>query len=144
MAFGPPPSRIFSSSFRTVATRSANARILDSKRSEPGSTLVGRTLLIVMDVESIRSRMRRLQSDLRNYLLYQRAADAGISPGSSENWERLSLQEPRRYNSAMLRKLASRPDWQIALMATVALRLFFFAMAIVFFPSLHPDRALIA
>src|ERR1039458_9862090 len=58
MALAPPPSRIFSSSLRTWATRSARARMLDSKRSELGSTLVGRTLLIVRAVESIRSGMR--------------------------------------------------------------------------------------
>src|ERR1019366_3123681 len=58
MAFGPPPSRIFSSSLRTWATRSARARMLDSKRRELGSSLVGRTLLIVRAVESIRSGMR--------------------------------------------------------------------------------------
>src|ERR1022692_3179839 len=57
MALAPPPSRIFSSSLRTWATRSARARMLDSKRSELGSTLVGRTLLIVRAVESIRSGM---------------------------------------------------------------------------------------
>ena len=58
MAFGPPPSRIFSSSLRTWATRSASARMLDSKRRELGSILVGRTLLMERAVESVRSLMR--------------------------------------------------------------------------------------
>src|ERR1039458_10757705 len=58
MALAPPPSRIFSSSLRTRATSSASARMLDSKRRELGSTLVGRTLLMERAVDSIRSRMR--------------------------------------------------------------------------------------
>jgi len=43
----------------------------------------------------------------------------------------------------MLRKLASRPDWQIALAVTAALRVFYMAMAAAFLPFLHPDPALI-
>ncbi len=43
----------------------------------------------------------------------------------------------------MLRKLASRPDWQIALALTAALRVFYTAMAAAFLPFLHPDPALI-
>lgn len=43
----------------------------------------------------------------------------------------------------MLRKLASRPDWQIAMAATAALRVFYTAMATAFLPFLHPDPALI-
>jgi hypothetical protein len=43
----------------------------------------------------------------------------------------------------MLRKLASWPDWQIALAVTVALRVFYSAMAAAFLPFLHPDPALI-
>jgi hypothetical protein len=43
----------------------------------------------------------------------------------------------------MLRRLASRPDWQIALAVTVALRVFYTAIAAVFLPFLHPDPALI-
>jgi hypothetical protein len=43
----------------------------------------------------------------------------------------------------MLRKLASRPDWQIALALTAGLRIFYSAMAAVFLPFLHPDPALI-
>jgi hypothetical protein len=39
----------------------------------------------------------------------------------------------------MLRKLASRPDWQIAILATAALRVFYTAMAAAFLPFLHPD-----
>src|SRR6202142_1984124 len=57
MALGPPPSRIFSSSLRIWATRSASARMLDSKRSEAGSTLVARTLLMARAVDSVRSGM---------------------------------------------------------------------------------------
>ena len=48
-----------------------------------------------------------------------------------------------RYNLKMLRKFASRPDWQIAIAATAALRLFYTAMAAAFLPFLHPDPALI-
>ncbi|MBZ5614998.1 MAG: hypothetical protein LAO23_13390, partial [Acidobacteriia bacterium] len=43
----------------------------------------------------------------------------------------------------MLRKLASRPDWQIALGATAALRVFYSAMAAAFLPFLHPDPVLV-
>jgi len=43
----------------------------------------------------------------------------------------------------MLRKLASCPDWQIALALTAALRIFYSAMAAAFLPFLHPDPALI-
>ena len=39
----------------------------------------------------------------------------------------------------MLRKLASRPDWQIAILATAALRVFYTAIAAAFLPFLHPD-----
>ncbi len=48
-----------------------------------------------------------------------------------------------RYNLAMLRKLASRPDWQIALAVTAVLRVFYTAMAAAVMPFLHPDPALI-
>jgi hypothetical protein len=43
----------------------------------------------------------------------------------------------------MFRKLATRPDWQIALTATLSLRVFFTAVAAAFSPFLHPDAALI-
>jgi hypothetical protein len=43
----------------------------------------------------------------------------------------------------MLRRLASRPDWQIALALTAALRVFYSATAAAFLPFLHPDPALI-
>ncbi len=43
----------------------------------------------------------------------------------------------------MLRKLASRPDWQIALALTAALRVFYTTVAAAFVPFLHPDPALI-
>jgi len=48
-----------------------------------------------------------------------------------------------RYNLRMLRKLAFRPDWQIAVVVTAALRVFYTAMAAAFMPFLHPDPALI-
>ncbi len=48
-----------------------------------------------------------------------------------------------RYNLKMLRKLAFRPDWQIAMVVTAALRVFYTAMAAAFMPFLHPDPALI-
>jgi hypothetical protein len=48
-----------------------------------------------------------------------------------------------RYNLRMLRKLASSPDWRIAMALTVALRVFYSAMAAAFLPFLHPDLALI-
>jgi len=48
-----------------------------------------------------------------------------------------------RYNLKMLRKLAFRPDWQIAMVATAALRVFYTAMAAALMPFLHPDPALI-
>ncbi len=43
----------------------------------------------------------------------------------------------------MLRKLASRPDWQMAMAAAAALRVLYTAMAAAFLPFLHPDPALI-
>lgn len=43
----------------------------------------------------------------------------------------------------MLRKLASWPDWRIALAVSVALRVFYSATAAAFVPFLHPDAALI-
>jgi hypothetical protein len=43
----------------------------------------------------------------------------------------------------MLRKLASRPDWQIALAVTATLRVFYSAMAAAFLRFLHPDPAAI-
>jgi hypothetical protein len=43
----------------------------------------------------------------------------------------------------MLRRFASRPDWQLAMVATAALRIFYSAMAAAFVPFLHPDPALI-
>src|SRR3981081_352169 len=43
----------------------------------------------------------------------------------------------------MFGKLKSRPDWQIALAMTGALRVFYSAMAAAFLPFLHPDPALI-
>jgi hypothetical protein len=43
----------------------------------------------------------------------------------------------------MSRNLASPPDWQIAVAATVALRVLYTAMAAAFLPFLHPDPALI-
>ena len=48
-----------------------------------------------------------------------------------------------RYNLKMLRKLAFRPDWQIAMVVTAALRVFYTSMAAAFMPFLHPDAALI-
>src|SRR5208282_4582269 len=48
-----------------------------------------------------------------------------------------------RYNLEMLRKPAFRPDWQIALVVTAALRVFYTALAAAFMPFLHPDPALI-
>ena len=46
-----------------------------------------------------------------------------------------------RYNLEMLRKLAPRPDWQIAIALAVATRFFYTAMAAAFLPFLHPDPA---
>src|SRR5208282_3927972 len=46
-----------------------------------------------------------------------------------------------RYNLKMLRKLELRPDWQIAMVVTAALRVFYTAMAAAFMPFLHPDPA---
>jgi hypothetical protein len=43
----------------------------------------------------------------------------------------------------MLRKFASRPDWQIALAVTAVLRVFYSATAAVFLPFLHPSARLI-
>jgi hypothetical protein len=43
----------------------------------------------------------------------------------------------------MLRKLAARPDWQIALVVPVVLRVFYTGWAAVFSTLLHPDPALI-
>ena len=43
----------------------------------------------------------------------------------------------------MLRRLAFRPDWQIAITLTATLRVFYTAIAAAFLPFLHPDPALI-
>jgi hypothetical protein len=43
----------------------------------------------------------------------------------------------------MLRRFASRADWQIALAVTSVLRVFYTALAAAFSPFLHPDPALI-
>jgi hypothetical protein len=43
----------------------------------------------------------------------------------------------------MFRKFATRPDWQIALTATLSLRIFFTAVAAAFSPFVHPTQALI-
>ena len=43
----------------------------------------------------------------------------------------------------MLRRIASRPDWQIAMTAAAALRVFYTATAGAYMPFLHPDPALI-
>lgn len=43
----------------------------------------------------------------------------------------------------MHRKLASRPDWQIALAVTVGMRVFYTALAMAFVPFLRPDPATI-
>jgi hypothetical protein len=53
------------------------------------------------------------------------------------------LPKDRRYNLRVLRRLASRPDWQIAMAATATLRVFYSALAGIFFPFLQPDPALI-
>jgi hypothetical protein len=49
--------------------------------------------------------------------------------------------QSERYNLRMLRKLVSWPDWRIALALTVALRVFYSAIAVAFLPFLHPDPA---
>jgi hypothetical protein len=54
-----------------------------------------------------------------------------------------SAGKGRSYNLTMLRRLASRPDWQIALAVTAILRVFYSAMAAVYLPFLNPDPALI-
>jgi hypothetical protein len=53
------------------------------------------------------------------------------------------LPKDQRYNLKVLRRLASRPDWQIAMAATVTLRVFYSALAGIFFPLLQPNLALI-
>src|SRR5712692_7377857 len=57
IAFGPPPSRIFSSWLRTCETRSAMKRILASKRAEVGSTRVSKTAEFVCVPGSVGSAM---------------------------------------------------------------------------------------
>jgi hypothetical protein len=42
----------------------------------------------------------------------------------------------------MLRRLASRPDWQIAMILTATLRVFYSTLAAACLPFLHPDSAL--
>ena len=88
MAFGPPPSRIFSSSLRSCATRSARARIFDSKRSELGSTLVGRTLFTERAVESLRSLRSAMSAGAKQLTLQQRRGrrNAGRTGGSRRHF----------------------------------------------------------
>ncbi len=60
----------------------------------------------------------------------------------SDSWE-LPRPKGEHYNLKVLRKFKSRPDWQIALVMTAALRVFYTAVAAAFLPFLHPDTALI-
>src|ERR1700731_4456532 len=71
MAFGPPPSRIFSSSLRTCETMSARKRMLASKRGEVASTRVSRTLELDGVLDSYRSAMK---GTTRIHLRYNSAA----------------------------------------------------------------------
>src|SRR4051812_34479124 len=69
IALGPPPSRIFSSSFRTCETRSARKRMLASKRADVGSIWVSRTV----ELEGVPGSMRSLMSGgLKEFTVYQR------------------------------------------------------------------------
>jgi len=44
-----------------------------------------------------------------------------------------------RYNLTMLRRIGSRPEWQIALLMAAGLRVFYTAVAALYSPFLHPD-----
>src|SRR5271157_3430432 len=138
IASAPPPSRVFSSSLRTWATSSARARMLDSKRSELGSTPEVRTLFTVRAVEPVRSAMRA-GSETTNYTSGGAAGEAPALRSETRRAASLLVDS----DSKMSRKLKSRPDWQIALAMTVAGRVFFSAVAAVFSLFLHPDAALI-
>jgi hypothetical protein len=74
-------------------------------------------------VDSVRSRMRADFESINETTNYTSGANGG------------------RYNLAMLRKLASRPDWQIAMALTAGLRIFYTALAASFLPFLPPDPA---
>src|SRR6266851_8205049 len=118
MALAPPPSRIFSSSLRTWATRSASERMLDSKRRELGSTLVGRTLLMERAVESVRSGMMaefETTCETTYYTSGRRAERRDLAG-------RLSCGVVVEGGSRVWRKREPRADWQIALAITAALR----------------------
>jgi Mannosyltransferase (PIG-V) len=78
-------------------------------------------LLMEMAVDSVRSRMRN-EVETINYI---------------------SETKGGGYNLAMLRKLTSRPDWQIAMEIAVTLRVFYTALVAVVSLFLHPDPALI-
>jgi hypothetical protein len=52
-----------------------------------------------------------------------------------------SVANGGRYNLAMLRRLASHPDWQIAAVVTAALRIFYTALAAIFSSFLPSDPA---
>src|SRR4030081_3521822 len=73
MAFGPPPSRIFSSSFRTCETRSARKRMLASKRAEVGSTRDSTTGEVAWVPGSLRSAM---DEESKLFTVYQRSGKA--------------------------------------------------------------------
>jgi hypothetical protein len=78
---------------------------------------------MITAVDSVRSRMRADFENIYETTYYTSVGNTG------------------RYNRAMLRKLASRPDWQIAIVVTAGLRIFYTALAAVFLQFLHPDAA---
>jgi Mannosyltransferase (PIG-V) len=82
-------------------------------------------------VESVRSRMR-VALETTYYISGAGGGGAAIRSAGSH-------AKGGRYNLKMLRKLASRPDWQIALAATAALRVFYSMLAAVAAVFLHPD-----
>src|SRR4030081_401153 len=139
MALPPPPSRIFSSSLRTWATRSASARMFDSKRRELGSIFVERTLLMERAVESVRSRMRadfEATCETTYYI-------SGVRAERGDLADRLSCGVRCGGGSRVWRRLEARADWQIALAITAALRVVYTGVAAVAAVVLRPDARLI-
>src|ERR1700738_1627630 len=88
MACGPPPSRIFSSSFRTCETRSARKRMLASKRAEVGSTRDSTTGEVACGPGSLRSAM---DEESKLFTVYQHSGKAQTPVSAAETLgERIS------------------------------------------------------
>ena len=98
--FGPPPSRIFSSSLRTCETRSARKRMLASKRAEVGSTRDCSTA----EVEGV-------PGSLRSFIREESETDYGITAGAHAQTSVRSAAV-YKYRGVILSGLQPRRIWR--------------------------------